>query len=308
MARVARRLDHDAREVGACGQKRRGGRLHARKHRGEEVLGGFSAAAGMVVAVRDFDGGVKKGRLPMPDSQSPAFTDTDYAARGLRQGAAGRLRARHVEAPTTAAVFEHPQHGVVLWDTGVAEEMADPERADDYWGAQVRAAFGAERVKRDDIVDRQLDKLGIKPKDVHYVVYSHLHLDHAGGMSMFPEAVHVVQRDEIRYALWPDPWTRPVYCQNDFKDIRNLNIFEVEGDYDLFDDGTLRLVKAPTRRTAGADRQSAQPGASAGRRHRPSARRLRGHDSDAVAASISTPWRPRGKHAVRSTRRTSAGS
>ena len=151
----------------------------------------------------------------------------------------------HVEAPTTAAVFEHPDHGVVLWDTGISEVMADPERADDYWGAQVRAAFGAERFTRDDAVDRQLDKLGIKAKDVRYVIYSHLHLDHAGGMSMFPDAVHVVQRDEIRYALWPDPWTRPVYCQNDFKDIRSLNIFEIDGDYDLFDDGTLRLVKAP---------------------------------------------------------------
>ena len=64
-------------------------------------------------------------------------------------------------------------------------------------------------------------------------------------MSYFPNAVHVVQRDEIRYALWPDQWTWPVYCQNDFGDIRKLNIFEIDGDYDLFNDGTLKLVKSP---------------------------------------------------------------
>jgi N-acyl homoserine lactone hydrolase len=151
----------------------------------------------------------------------------------------------HVEVPTTSAVFEHPQHGVVLWDTGINEAVADPDRADDYWGANVRAAFGPHAFTRQHAVDAQLDKLGIKPKDVRYVIYSHLHLDHAGGMSYFPDAVHVVQRDEIRYALWPDPWTRPVYCQKDFKDIRNLNIFEVEGDLDFFDDGSLRLVKTP---------------------------------------------------------------
>jgi glyoxylase-like metal-dependent hydrolase (beta-lactamase superfamily II) len=80
---------------------------------------------------------------------------------------------------------------------------------------------------------------------VRYVVYSHLHLDHAGGMSYFPNAVHVMQRDEIRYALWPDPWTRPTYCQNDFRDIRKLNILEIDGDFDLFGDGALRLIKAP---------------------------------------------------------------
>ena len=54
-----------------------------------------------------------------------------------------------------------------------------------------------------------------------------------------------VQRDEIRYALWPDPWTRPVYCQNDYRDIRKLNILELDGDFDLFNDGTLKLVKTP---------------------------------------------------------------
>jgi N-acyl homoserine lactone hydrolase len=36
-----------------------------------------------------------------------------------------------------------------------------------------------------------------------------------------------------------------VYCQNDFRDIRKLEILEIEGDYDLFDDGTLRLLKTP---------------------------------------------------------------
>jgi N-acyl homoserine lactone hydrolase len=36
-----------------------------------------------------------------------------------------------------------------------------------------------------------------------------------------------------------------VYCQNDYRDIRKLNILELDGDFDLFNDGTLRLVKTP---------------------------------------------------------------
>ena len=64
-------------------------------------------------------------------------------------------------------------------------------------------------------------------------------------MSYFPNATHVVQRDEIRYALWPDAWTRPVFCQNDFADIRKLEILELEGDCDLFADGTMQLLKRP---------------------------------------------------------------
>jgi N-acyl homoserine lactone hydrolase len=109
----------------------------------------------------------------------------------------------------------------------------------------VREAFGTQALSRDHAIDAQLKRLGARPEDVRYVIYSHLHLDHAGGMSYFPKAIHVIQRDEIRYALWPDAWTRPVYCQNDFKDIHKLDILEIEGDCDLFDDGTLRLLKTP---------------------------------------------------------------
>jgi N-acyl homoserine lactone hydrolase len=150
-----------------------------------------------------------------------------------------------VEIPTTVGIIEHPQHGLILWDTGINDIVADPERGDEYWGPGLRAAFGTHGFTREHAVDAQLKRLGYRPEDVRYVAYSHLHLDHAGGMSYFPNAVHVVQRDEIRYALWPDAWTRPTYCQNDFKDIRKLNIFEVDGDFDLFGDGALRLIKAP---------------------------------------------------------------
>jgi N-acyl homoserine lactone hydrolase len=150
-----------------------------------------------------------------------------------------------VAVPTTVGIIEHPKHGLILWDTGINHAVADPERADAYWGAGMRDAFGAHGFTRAHAVDAQLDKLGLRTADVRYVVYSHLHLDHAGGMSYFPNAIHVVQRDEIRYALWPDAWTRPAFCQNDFQDIRKLDILELEGDCDLFDDGTMRLVRTP---------------------------------------------------------------
>lgn len=150
-----------------------------------------------------------------------------------------------VEVPTTVGIIEHPKHGLVLWDTGINHAVADPERRDAYWGAGIPDAFGTAGFTRAHAIDAQLERLGHKTSDVRYVVYSHLHLDHAGGMGYFPHAVHVMQRDEIRYALWPDAWTRPVYCQNDFAAIRSLDIVEIEGDFDLFADGSMRLVRTP---------------------------------------------------------------
>jgi len=150
-----------------------------------------------------------------------------------------------VTVPTTVAIFQHPHHGVILWDTGCNDAVSDPEKAEAYWGPGVREGFGAQAFTRNHAIDRQLDFMGIQPKDVRYVIYSHLHLDHAGGMSYFPNAVHVMQRDELRYALFPDEWTQAVYVQNDFQDLHKLNVLEVEGDYDLFGDGTFKLIKAP---------------------------------------------------------------
>src|ERR1700739_1754663 len=85
----------------------------------------------------------------------------------------------HLEIPTTAAVIVHPNHGVVLWDTGINDAVADPERRETYWSANVVAAFGPNEFKREHAIDAQLATFGIKPKDVGYVIYSHLHLDHA---------------------------------------------------------------------------------------------------------------------------------
>ena len=55
---------------------------------------------------------------------------------------------------------------------------------------------------------------GINPEDVTKVLMSHLHKDHAGGMSMeqdgkrvpaFPKATYYVQKQELDFALQPSP-------------------------------------------------------------------------------------------------------
>jgi len=74
---------------------------------------------------------------------------------------------------------------------------------------------------------------------------SHLHLDHAGGMCHFPNATFVVQKKELRFAWWPDPWCGDVYCFNDYKNTRNFSFLEVEGDVDLFQDDTIKLITTP---------------------------------------------------------------
>ncbi len=45
-----------------------------------------------------------------------------------------------------------------------------------------------------------LAQIGVKPEDVSLVTLSHLHWDHAGGTSAFPNAKFVIQRRELEFA------------------------------------------------------------------------------------------------------------
>ena len=147
--------------------------------------------------------------------------------------------------PSTVVVVEHARHGLVLFDTGINHRVADLEGAIAQWGPELRERYGATGFTRDDAVDAQLERLGYRCADVTHVIYSHLHLDHAGGMEHFPGAVHVVQHDELRHAWWPDRWTARGYALADYLPARGFDYLELTGDADLFDDGSLRLVRLP---------------------------------------------------------------
>jgi glyoxylase-like metal-dependent hydrolase (beta-lactamase superfamily II) len=56
---------------------------------------------------------------------------------------------------------------------------------------------------REQIPENALKAAGVTPKDVEWVVLTHLHWDHCGNCALFPEARVVVQEAELRYAIAP---------------------------------------------------------------------------------------------------------
>lgn len=143
-------------------------------------------------------------------------------------------------------VLEHPG-GLLLFDTGSAPETASSVAA--HWGEAVAAAFPY-RVDRADIIDRQLAALGFRPADVRQVVLSHLHLDHAGGMKLFPEATFFVQAQELLDAFWPLPgFAEGYYLPADLLPCCGFRMIKLEGDVDLFGHGSIRLLSTPGHAT-----------------------------------------------------------
>ena len=144
-----------------------------------------------------------------------------------------------VNAPVTMHIIQHPK-GVIVFDTGVNVAVAEGGCAS-YWGAGLCSAFN-HRQSRDEVIDRQLQKLGFKVDDVKYVIYSHFHLDHAGNIKLFPKARHVVQNAELKNAWWPEKFQRAAFVLKDFDTTRDFDFLELNGDFDLFGDGTVTVL------------------------------------------------------------------
>lgn len=90
--------------------------------------------------------------------------------------------------PVTAYLIEHPE-GLIAVDTGETARISDP----DYTACDgVTGMFYGRNlqfdVRRDEEMGAQLIRAGISPERVEKVVMTHLHSDHMGGMSAFPNA------------------------------------------------------------------------------------------------------------------------
>lgn len=153
----------------------------------------------------------------------------------------GQQPERLIETRVGMFVLEHAR-GLLLFDTGAAPECVDDLPG--WWGAGMAEAFPYQ-LRAEDIIDEQLRALGYKPGDVRHVVLSHLHLDHAGGMKLFPQARFYVQAHELARALWPGPLFQNDYVLADLLPTRRFEIRALDGDADLFGDGSVRVLATP---------------------------------------------------------------
>jgi N-acyl homoserine lactone hydrolase len=99
--------------------------------------------------------------------------------------------------PIFAFVIEHPE-GLVVVDTGETARVAElgyfPR-----WHPYYRYGL-QEWVPPEEEIGPQMRAIGLDPNDVRWVLLTHLHTDHAGGLAYFPKAENLVSRSEYTYA------------------------------------------------------------------------------------------------------------
>ena len=132
-------------------------------------------------------------------------------------------------------LIKHPK-GTLLWDTGLGDRIAASPDGVPYWG-------GAIQLHVDKTLQSQLRILGLKTDDITYVAFSHFHADHVGNANLFTHSTWIINKAELAAALSPSP--PPAVEVANFSSYANVTTQMIDGDYDVFGDQTVRILKAP---------------------------------------------------------------
>ena len=129
-------------------------------------------------------------------------------------------------------VIRHPK-GTLLWDTGLGDKMAENKSGVDFELGHMQVGV--------TLLD-QLKTIGLTPADITYLSFSHTHGDHVGNANEFPDATWILNKVEIAWAeTRPQPYVNP----DTFSAYKTAKTQMIEGDYDVFGDGSVRILKTP---------------------------------------------------------------
>lgn len=132
---------------------------------------------------------------------------------------------KRAHIPVPIFVLETDAGENVLIDTGLHDvHITDPEYT---WRGEPLGELSVPVMRPEDYLPRRLEQISVRVDEVHRVINTHLHFDHAGCNKLFPHAPIYVQGEHYRYAK-----DNPLFkCE--YWDDPALNYELVEGDTEL---------------------------------------------------------------------------
>ena len=113
--------------------------------------------------------------------------------------------------PIWVWVIEHPE-GIIVIDTGdIKESCCRDFYKNETIGTKLslKVMSNKRNISKQDELDTQLSRLGIRPEEVSKVVLTHLHGDHTDGLKFFPQNEIIVNEAEYRKPYGNLPTTYP---------------------------------------------------------------------------------------------------
>jgi len=130
-------------------------------------------------------------------------------------------------------VVEH-EKGRLLWDGGLPSKTADV----DGWQGEGMLA------RLDRTFSEQLPAIGLDMSSFDNVAFSHMHFDHVGIANEVSGATLIIQKTEYD-AAFADEVTVPGVDPTLYDNLKDAERILIEGDYDVFGDGRVRIISAP---------------------------------------------------------------
>lgn len=164
-----------------------------------------------------------------------------YTTHQMKKLMHGRPRERRV-FPAGVFLYCHPDGRKVLFDTGYGPAT---------WRAGVAGFLYTlllpPRIRAGQSIAAQLLADGIPVESINFVVLSHLHPDHVGGVRYFPQATFVLSeamQETLAKAALKEGFL-PRLLPRWFPAAAKLVVDPGQGQVDLLGDGSYRLVDLP---------------------------------------------------------------
>ena len=188
------------------------------------------------------------GQLTIPR----AYLFPEAAGRLARIAAIARPGGEAVASQCLAYVVRHPSGTAVVIDTGFHRDAGKSLRKD--LGVPMALVFGRALRVAEEPYDEALRGLGIDPGKVERAIMTHLHVDHTSGMRLLPNARFICSRRE-----WAAARTRGAaargYVAGHLPGEEQVELVDFDSGsepygpfgstFDLFGDGSIRLVSTP---------------------------------------------------------------
>ena len=161
-------------------------------------------------------------------------------------------RRNRIWLPVSVYFIEHPK-GKILIDTGWHREISPAGEYDRV--AQVKHLGVGHFLINQGVLPKgesaveQLEKIGIAPRDLDYIILTHLHTDHASGLRQFKDAKKIlVSAPELQDTeKFPIRYVKSMWDGINFEtfDFEDTGVGPVGKSLDFFGDGTLELINIP---------------------------------------------------------------
>ncbi len=151
--------------------------------------------------------------------------------------------SNRIELALNCLLIKTPQKNVLI-DTGVGTKLK--ERFIEIYNIQKATSLVA-----------ALNKIGLQPENIDFVINTHLHFDHCGGNTIeqggkfvptFPKAKYVIQKQEWLDALNPNERTKASYLKENFMPLEEAGQLKlVNGDYEVLPGIRIFVTSGHTR-------------------------------------------------------------